>query len=207
MSVFETNLRNVSAKITRRYQKECVLEINEPYCVSLLFLLQLLSAATATSLTSRTATSPPQTRCTVLELWFSSPATPATLWSKAPLSSSASAPGIRTGMTRSLFAKVSPWMERFNLSPKILPQLSVGARQKNWVEPLVRLGAQGENDTPTVLFFWLPLHHQWDLCRAERGLNLFNSLNFSPAYLSTFHCIFAFLWMSLCGTFTPWGTP
>lgn len=174
-------LRNVSAKITQSITKRIMTNIvivaaNIVSCLSPLFLLQLLSAATATSLTSRTATSPPPTRSTVSELWFSSPATPATPWSKAPLSSSASARGIRTGMTRSLFAKVSPWMEGFN--PKVQRSIcsrrrSVGARQKNWVEPLVRLGARGKNDTPPVLFLWLHLQRQWDLCRAESGLNLF----------------------------------
>lgn len=86
-------------------------------CLTRLFLPQLLSAATATSRTSRTATSPPPTRCMAWELWSSSPATPATLWNKAPLSSSASAPGIRTGTTRSLFAKVSLRAGRFNVPP------------------------------------------------------------------------------------------
>lgn len=122
-------LRSVFAKITQRVHigtqarrcrcsnEHCVLEMSHLLRLTFPFLLQPLSAATATSLTSRTATSPPPTRSMVLELWFSSPATPATLWSRAPLSSSASAPGIPTGMTRSLFAKVSlTWYRRVDRS-------------------------------------------------------------------------------------------
>lgn len=71
------------------------------------FLFQLSSVATATSLTSRTETSQPLTRCTGLELWFSSLVTPGTLSNKAPLLLSASVQGIHTGMTRSLYAKVT----------------------------------------------------------------------------------------------------
>lgn len=70
-------------------------------------LLQLLSAATAMSLTSRTGTSRPRIRCTGSELWSSSPVTPATLWSRGPLWSNASVRGIRTGTTQSPFAKVT----------------------------------------------------------------------------------------------------
>lgn len=70
------------------------------------FPSKLLNVATATSLTSRTGTSPPPTHCTASELWFNSPVTLDTLLNKAPLLSSASAQEIHTGMTQSLYAKV-----------------------------------------------------------------------------------------------------
>lgn len=70
-------------------------------------LFQPLRGATATSPTSRTGTSPPQTPPTTWAPRWSSPVTLGTPWSRAPLSSSASTCGIPTGTTRSRCAEVS----------------------------------------------------------------------------------------------------
>lgn len=71
-------------------------------------LFQPSSAATATSPTSRTGTSPPLTPPTTWAPPWSSPVTPGTPWSRAPPSSSASTCGTPTGMTQSRCAEVSP---------------------------------------------------------------------------------------------------
>lgn len=59
---------------------------------------QLLQQGTATSHSSSTATSPALTAPTLWARLWSSPATPATPWSRAPLSSSAWIPATLNGM-------------------------------------------------------------------------------------------------------------
>lgn len=103
------NCTDVSQREPYKIFMAALWDLNEhPYHFAILihFLLKLLNAATVTSLTSRTGTSPPPTHCTASELWFNSPVTPDTLLNKAPLLSSASAQEIHTGMTQSLYAKV-----------------------------------------------------------------------------------------------------
>lgn len=170
-----------------------------------LFLLQLLSAATATSRTSRTATSPPPTCSMAWELWSSSPATPATLWNKAPLSSSALVRGIRTGTTRSLFAKVSLRIERFNVpSAAAYAAANLTARlplNQKTGQTLVSLDLCSHS--PVFLAFAPPVGaaRSWKLAR-----HVFNSLNFSPSIFVTTAldcpvCQDEFVW--LCAVFCP----